>query len=113
MKKLLFAACAVLSLSALQARYVEIDNDTDGREATTIKATIHFANGQNQTIHVGPDQEQKVYLRGVPAKAVTVRGVSGAAAGQQANFMIPAGFHGRRIKIDADVENGMLELSRD
>lgn len=49
MKKFLFALCTIVSISNLQARYVVIDNDTDGQQATLVQATVRFADGTAMT----------------------------------------------------------------
>lgn len=119
MKKVLFALCALLSIASLQAKNVTrrsltMDNDLDGKQATTIRVQIDYANKTSEVISLHAGTEQPVrFPRDTYPVNVTAIGVEGAGAGQSAQYRIPPHLMNKRIKVDADLKRGRLMLSYD
>ena len=113
MKKLLVAFCAILSVASASAYFIKIDNDTDGKQATNVKAMIMTPGGTVQSMPVNSGREKRFKLD-VPVRVVKVIGTEGLGKGQEAHFTIPENKIGRNIKIDVEIDdNGKLYLKKD
>ena len=124
MKKGLFLAVfAALTAFNAQAFNVKIDNDTDGKQATTVRVQLYSLAMPRQVpgarpvrmFTLKPDRERSNRFKkgDVPVVQISVMGLDGTGKGQSAFFTIPPALRGKNIKIDIDMKKGGLLLSQD
>ena len=109
-------------------RWLQVDNDTDGKQATNVQVQLLYKSPRVPSILAKPvilrsyKLQQDSETQGRPRNVselpqvthVRVIGLSGAGRGQTADYKIPSKLAKRRsIKIDIDFKGGKLMLSKD